>query len=475
LYQFKTFCVKGFIRNYIPNDENRFVTFRTYEITGLDKDTSIIVDKQGRFNCELVQSFEGDIGMIYRGHYINMYAIPSDTIGLEIDEHIWSIQQNKANAIEFSGNSAQVSRMINEFKSLYVSHKFGNHADIGDASQPDKVFATKRIQQLNEELDLLNSYLLANKITELKYTQWAKNHLIYAAGVDIVSFPFYVKRNRQMTFKTLIDLLGPIKLENNSAMTSSNYYGMLYYLSGHFEIIANLNPEYQPEIDKVGKSRMLFILNQLDHFATGKAKEFMYFDVYTQNFKKQINDCDANISRFESVIIQPDLKALFQKIRAGKKEHFEPFSVLKRMSEYPLTNSISSVFAGIITENPGKYLFIDFWGSWCAPCMNEMPLYPKLIENLKEQPVVFIFLAVETDKQKIQETKEKYHIDGRFISLNDNDTRMLNNILQFSSYPAHFLIDPNGMLVNNALDRLDSGGGLNGQVVYQIKQTILNR
>jgi hypothetical protein len=75
---------------------------------------------------------------------------------------------------------------------------------------------------------------------------------------------------------------------------------------------------------------------------------------------------------------------------------------------------------------------------------------------------------VETKEEKIQEVKNKYKINGEFISLNGNETKILNNVLQFSSYPSHFILDPTGNIVNNKIGPLSFGGN----IVEQIRNTM---
>ncbi len=49
-------------------------------------------------------------------------------------------------------------------------------------------------------------------------------------------------------------------------------------------------------------------------------------------------------------------------------------------------------------KNSGEVVFLNYWGSWCPPCVEEMPSIQKLFEA-KKQKVKFVLIAIQ-DKPK---------------------------------------------------------------------------
>jgi thiol-disulfide isomerase/thioredoxin len=89
----------------------------------------------------------------------------------------------------------------------------------------------------------------------------------------------------------------------------------------------------------------------------------------------------------------------------------------------------------------GKVIFINFWATWCPPCIAEMPSMEKLYQDYKED-VVFLFVSNEK-QEVISKFKEKN--DYEFLvqaALTPNP-----ELLETSSIPRTFVIDQQGNIV----------------------------
>ena len=52
-----------------------------------------------------------------------------------------------------------------------------------------------------------------------------------------------------------------------------------------------------------------------------------------------------------------------------------------------------------LDEQRGKVIVMNFWATWCGPCLTEMPLFEKTIAKYKEDKDVY-FLAITTDEDR---------------------------------------------------------------------------
>jgi len=285
---------------------------------------------------------------------------------------------------------------------------------------------------------------------------------MYDAGFDI-AFNLYTGKRRKSNDEQLVKFVKDIPLDNPKALNNSRYYNFLNLVALDMQIVVNINPVYDSARRRMGKNSMPLYLDKIDKYSKGFAKQLMYYHTLTSNSVEKTGPYNE---RFDSVIKAPYLQQL---ISAKKNSApFKPYSIIQRLKDYPADDSLKNRLISLF-ENNKKNLFLDFWGSWCAPCMGEMPLYPKLMEQFKDAELNFWFFAVETPGEKALEIKNKYGIDAPFIVLNDNEARILNDVLQFSSYPSHFIIDADGMVRRRLTTGLRSGKQLSTFALDEIK------
>ncbi|MBO0862007.1 MAG: redoxin family protein [Chloracidobacterium sp.] len=67
----------------------------------------------------------------------------------------------------------------------------------------------------------------------------------------------------------------------------------------------------------------------------------------------------------------------------------------------PLKFTLTSIDGSSIkmNEQRGKVIVMNFWATWCGPCLTEMPLFEKAIAKYREDKDVF-FLAITTDDDR---------------------------------------------------------------------------
>jgi thiol-disulfide isomerase/thioredoxin len=89
----------------------------------------------------------------------------------------------------------------------------------------------------------------------------------------------------------------------------------------------------------------------------------------------------------------------------------------------------------------GKTVYIDFWASWCAPCLLSLPLYNDMYHKYKDQGLEVMAISVDNPIEDGLEFLEDTPLDFLIPSDPDGDTAELFQVI---GMPTSYLISPNG-------------------------------
>lgn len=99
----------------------------------------------------------------------------------------------------------------------------------------------------------------------------------------------------------------------------------------------------------------------------------------------------------------------------------------------------------ILADYHGKWVILDFWGSWCKPCRNSNPALVELYGKYKDKGLEIIGFAA---RDKLEKLKAAIAEDGlTWPQVNLSDTGNENGILakfNISLFPTKILVDPQG-------------------------------
>lgn len=112
-----------------------------------------------------------------------------------------------------------------------------------------------------------------------------------------------------------------------------------------------------------------------------------------------------------------------------------------------------------LSDLRGKYVLLQFWGSWCGPCRAENPHLVQLYQRYHPQGLEIFSIGIEQDTQSWQQAIRKDGLRWPYHSMEAQDfnggiARQFN----IHSIPTTFLLNPEGVImgVNHDLDRLEN-------------------
>lgn len=122
-----------------------------------------------------------------------------------------------------------------------------------------------------------------------------------------------------------------------------------------------------------------------------------------------------------ALLFMPELKAVFIKgmMKVGLFQPALPDPAIpKRVITSAVVPSIQFEDKNgkivSIADLKGKVVFVNFWATWCPPCIAEMPSINKLRKSLNDDSKI-VFLMVDMDSDRVKSTKfmvkKKYDLD----------------------------------------------------------------
>lgn len=101
-----------------------------------------------------------------------------------------------------------------------------------------------------------------------------------------------------------------------------------------------------------------------------------------------------------------------------------------------------------LSEQKGKTVFLNFWATWCAPCLKEMPDMQELQQELGLERLVVVAVGMGEDAERIEKFQRKHQFE--FAILPDPEMTV-TQLYGVRNIPITYLINPAGVVVGRAL------------------------
>lgn len=88
----------------------------------------------------------------------------------------------------------------------------------------------------------------------------------------------------------------------------------------------------------------------------------------------------------------------------------------------------------------GKVVVLEFWATWCGPCIKAIPHVNELVEQFKDKPVVFISVTSEND-DVVRNFVKNHPINA---SIGIDDYEVLNKAFHVQAIPHAVIVDATG-------------------------------
>jgi len=115
----------------------------------------------------------------------------------------------------------------------------------------------------------------------------------------------------------------------------------------------------------------------------------------------------------------------------------------------------------------GRFILLNFWATWCYPCLKEMPDLEIAYQELGEEKLVILAVAMGEGVDKIRKFSKKNNFTFHLIS---DENMEITKLYGVKNIPVTYLIDSQGIILGRALGIRDwSNPDLLGLIESRLK------
>ena len=116
----------------------------------------------------------------------------------------------------------------------------------------------------------------------------------------------------------------------------------------------------------------------------------------------------------------------------------------------PVEIQLKDVYGNTVrlSDFRGKVVFLNFWATWCAACVIEMPSMEKLHRRLKDKDFVMVAINMQESDAQVKAFFEKMKLS--FKALLDSNGEVATGFA-VNALPTTFVLDKEGRIVGTAI------------------------
>lgn len=399
-------------------------------------------------------------------HLFHNYTIPGDTliVKLNLDSNLVGYEK-----IKYEGSSAEIcDYFIAKIKNWVVTGAYDYYYD---STQPISEYTEKLDSNQHIDLEFLNNYHQKNTLPEW-FVQRERNNIIY----EIAGSKLRTLRRHWLLYdstftspKNNYSFLDKIQINNPEAGLSSNYYN---FLASHYQRHNKLKKP--SEIDPINWYNTLVY----EIHKTNIVLNSRIFDIligrYLTSYLSDRNLSFSNIEKVDSLIKialpemnDPELREIVSNYRDSQFQKLQkktPLEYGEKAPEFFLSDTSDQYFK--LEDFKGKVVYINFWTSYCAPCINTIPEKNKLIEEFSDYPFTLINICLDDSPDKWKGILADHKLKGINLICKGGWGNKIRDKYLIQTVPHYVLINKDGMIIKNKCDKPEL---INSQLFEQLK------
>ncbi|CAM3968290.1 redoxin domain-containing protein [Paenibacillus alkaliterrae] len=97
-----------------------------------------------------------------------------------------------------------------------------------------------------------------------------------------------------------------------------------------------------------------------------------------------------------------------------------------------------------LSDYEGKAVVVNFWGTFCPPCVKEMPEFERQFQKWKDQGLVILAINLSEDTLTVNNFVRRFELNYPILR---DVNRKTERSYELKSYPTTFFIKPDGSIM----------------------------
>jgi len=432
---------------YDPSDTLNVIAFAETNIPRDASESNVAtIDKPGNYylNIEIDRPTKCFLSLAKEQY--NIFLLPSDTT------HIIFGDQNAAVKISFGGELAAVNNYyLNKKEKLgYADIRFPLNRPLSQNSSYNRIKQTTD-SIIYSELTFFEEYASKHDLPKW-FKDYEQSEMEYTGAVYKTMMPHaneIMKYFDDTVPADYYDYLSEIQINNQNALFSSTYFS---FLDSYF--LRELPVSETNNLSGFSRAAKMesYKLSQSKGELSDQIKRLYQTSIFS-NLLKYYSD-SLTIDSLANACEVSDYRHLVRVAGIRLRNEMQSLNLHRgdTIPDFILATTIDSLVS--VRDFSGQLLYVNFWATWCGPCLQNVPELNKLIAQYRNDTrVAFLNVCLDSEHGKWLATIEKYKIKGVNLFAEANWNSKMRAYFNIKGIPHYILVSKHNILLENATEK----------------------